>query len=650
MKLAKSSKIIFLIAALVLSLACAFCFMRFDYDVAKADDALNLDDYFSCTSAEINIADEKLVVTTKSGENKGFKITNELLVDDFATEFTASNGVKEITLTVTADSYYGVGVKKDGESETVTEIENVIVIDLENKKIKINDGTEKTFSDATEYTLKLSVENNLLSAKINEDNEVTASGDYYKIGGDDKTAANLKFDFKKADEDATVSFKYIDQGASAIGNPYKQEFKTANPEKATSRARVSFGGAYSDNNENILYFVNGKVYKAVFTEYSLLGKNGNSLKLDKIDGSTAKVWLSNETNSDDIKVTNGGTFAVKAGESTLETYSVSVYEKTADTTLPVYTESDVAINAYKDALKKTTEKDYDGKTLHVKLGDKITVPSMKGLVSDDKTAYENLTHTMYYRTPSSSTGSTDGWTITLSEAGKYQFYVVFKDEAGNAIDKDDFYKLDDNGNKIAFGDLESDEKTNHGNSGLTDYKYSAFVFDFVIEDDAPITVVAADSQGKGYLDTEYTFSSFTVEASSYTPTYQLFYSATENGEYKEITAKSKIDDEDDYDNEDFTYAEMTGFAYDGKLTFTPVKAGYYKVICTVSSQKVRSESAEAFSGLINEKPSVVKPDTHWLENNVWSVVFLGIGTLCLIGIVVLLFIKPKEEIDDGDVK
>ena len=33
---------------------------------------------------------------------------------------------------------------------------------------------------------------------------------------------------------------------------------------------------------------------------------------------------------------------------------------------------------------------------------------------------------------------------------------------------------------------------------------------------------------------------------------------------------------------------------------------------------------------------------EWLQDNVLSVVFLAIGVLCLIGIVVLLLVKPKD--------
>ena len=50
---------------------------------------------------------------------------------------------------------------------------------------------------------------------------------------------------------------------------------------------------------------------------------------------------------------------------------------------------------------------------------------------------------------------------------------------------------------------------------------------------------------------------------------------------------------------------------------------------------------------VSEDVTTVKPASHWLENNVWSVVFLSIGTLCLIGIVILLFVKPKEEQEES---
>ena len=46
------------------------------------------------------------------------------------------------------------------------------------------------------------------------------------------------------------------------------------------------------------------------------------------------------------------------------------------------------------------------------------------------------------------------------------------------------------------------------------------------------------------------------------------------------------------------------------------------------------------------EPTTVRPATHWFSENYVSVIFLGVGTLCLIGIVVLLFVKPKDAYED----
>ena len=39
---------------------------------------------------------------------------------------------------------------------------------------------------------------------------------------------------------------------------------------------------------------------------------------------------------------------------------------------------------------------------------------------------------------------------------------------------------------------------------------------------------------------------------------------------------------------------------------------------------------------------VVPRENNWFLNNIWSLVFLTIGTLALVGIIVILCIKPKD--------
>ena len=83
-------------------------------------------------------------------------------------------------------------------------------------------------------------------------------------------------------------------------------------------------------------------------------------------------------------------------------------------------------------------------------------------------------------------------------------------------------------------------------------------------------------------------------------------------------------------------------AYDGTLTFTPVKTGTYRFTCTVTLKNF-SGTAEATSEIVVNDVTTVKPDDHFFENNIGSFIFLGIGTLALAGVIVLLCIKPKEE-------
>ena len=90
-----------------------------------------------------------------------------------------------------------------------------------------------------------------------------------------------------------------------------------------------------------------------------------------------------------------------------------------------------------------------------------------------------------------------------------------------------------------------------------------------------------------------------------------------------------------------SYERVKNISYNKTTTFIPDEVGFYKLECKAYINN-RSETAASIIE-VKEKQKEVVVDDHWLANNVWSVVFLSIGTLSLIGIIVLLFIKPKEE-------
>ena len=214
---------------------------------------------------------------------------------------------------------------------------------------------------------------------------------------------------------------------------------------------------------------------------------------------------------------------------------------------------------------------------------------------------------------------------------------MFEDANGDKMEIDDFYTFDENDdNKRIPGD------------------YYGYVFSFEIKDNAPINITAVN-QSKGYVGTTYTVSKFNVSATGYTPTYELYYNsdATELpvGDWEQtwtrIPKASEVTEVDAMP-EGFTYEDIQNINYDGQLTFTPDRIGKYVIKCTVSStSSVRSASATA-SVEVQETPTIVKPVNPWLKDNVWSVVFLSAGTVCLIIVIILLFIKPKEKIEEED--
>ena len=130
-------------------------------------------------------------------------------------------------------------------------------------------------------------------------------------------------------------------------------------------------------------------------------------------------------------------------------------------------------------------------------------------------------------------------------------------------------------------------------------------------------------------------------------TYTLWYNsnadATADSDGWVEIPKSKDLKESEYEGA-FSYDEVMETSYDGRLKFVPTRTGAYKIVCFVSSD-LSNRSDEASTIIKVGEPNTIRL-YEWIQNNVWSVVFLSVGTLCLIGIIVLLCIKPKEELVD----
>jgi len=281
-------------------------------------------------------------------------------------------------------------------------------------------------------------------------------------------------------------------------------------------------------------------------------------------------------------------------------------------------------DSYQQAVDKASKKEYDvngeKKELSIRVGSGqyYNVPSQKSMLNTQNFAYSALKYTVYYMNVDKATefSTATSMSIPVTDAGTYKFFIVYESELGNALDKTDFYDED--------------------NLGLE--KYNSYVFTFTVEDNAP-TSVKGVAQTTWYKGVTNTAKAFKIESSAYTADYKLFYVV--NGVRHEIV---KYDEStiSSYEGDYFTAEDITAFKYDGNLTFTPQRAGTYVIECSAQ----QTSSAKVTTGettIVVKEVKTVTPDDHWFEDNLWSFIFLGVGTLALAGIIVLLFIKPKDK-------
>ncbi|MBQ9104334.1 MAG: hypothetical protein IJY57_04560, partial [Clostridia bacterium] len=660
MKKTKSLSVLILSILLVFALFLGVHFIKPENRVK----AIAGSQYFSYVESDndggdITLENDKVVIPMQNGDES--KLTSKVVIDNFEIKFNMPENATKLTFTVKADSLIATGnpLVVDGETTYETKIENKVVFEVEGTTLKasFNDGTvvNLPYTANMDLTVAMVLNGNTLTASANGNALNYTATDYHKLATvSGVVKADITFAVETLDtftENALFAVEYIDQN-TAVSNEYKQAFKLNAEETAfetIAKSRILFAESFFVGNLPVGYdnvVLDGKNYTVAIENYSVINDNTlNNVKLIasesfayvgdvsntskllnfNIDGASSDVTLSFVDKEDATKVYDEYTIKVVDKDETAPTY--------VDASLP---ENQVAIASFENALEKATKAEYDvdgqKKEYSIRLGEgqNLELPSLKSLVSDNLTSYKNLKYTVSYSNiTENSTNSV--LKIPVKVAGDYFFYVVFTDEEGNAMKNDDFYKVEDD--------------------AIVPGMYNDFVFGFNLNDDAPMLITAA-SQGAGYKGVVYTASAFTITASGYTSEYSLYYSESEIEEgdsgWKEIYALTDVSN--GLESEHFTTEQLEKFAYDGNLTFTPTEKGYYKLVCKVnSSNSERSVSKSAIIEVMDE-PAYVKPDSKWLQNNLASVIFLSVGTLCLIGIIVLLCIKPKTNETNEDVK
>lgn len=611
MKNTKSNRLILAFVAIVMFIASAFTIFTSNNSAKAAPSSLSFLGGTAYDSATLDSAESAVKVKVKDGQNLSFDY--ELAIDDFKMQFALSSDVTSAKIELTSLSKYASGV---------------VVNDKLTKDV-VNTFTFNNSSD-TDYTLAINVDGNTVKANVN--GTVTAGQREINAFGIPSAKMNIIFSVKDGAE-GTVALKSVDQKASDSTAKYKQTFEVDNGAiKNFALPRVQVDADFIQNGVAI----NGKIYDVKFYPFSVAKSyNDADFYVEADDCANGNIWVSNTNKPDDIQFNkpegnnSSMTFNVcvdKDDEKVILTsQNVTVMDVEKDEKAPYYEANDSLMEVYKKAVAKACFKQYGDETYHIPLGSKYVIPSMKDIVKDGVTAYEELGITVYYRTPK-TTGKATTMQIPTDGAGKYLFYVVFEDEAGNTMNADEFFVVD-----------------HHNPDVFTPGKFYDYVFEFYLEDDAPVTIEAPATQEKGTVGKSYTATNFTIDGttdiaeSNNHLEYKLFYNA--NAEAKafddgwvEIKRASEATESSD-----------KLIAFNGKLTFTPDKEGAYMIECKATSySKVHSASARTIVVVEKDEEAVVET-SNWFVDNIWSVVFLSIGTLCLIAVVILLFIKPKEE-------
>ena len=648
MKKAKSYKILILLTTFFMSLIVAFGTMSFK--TANASTSISPTNYFESTGelAFEEVAegeDGALSAKLKVGEK--LTVKNSLVIDDFEMVLDIPKDVAKIKISLVAGSYFANGNLVDGK--LLTQI---------TKEIEItNQGTVTLTIDAKDDSHELIV-------NWTDKKEPIIIDDFERV---DKTTAKISIELVEiaqgAEETQEIKLKSIDQkksySTSDSERAYKQTFGVyQNKFTKVALPRVTL-------NDNVfIRDLNSGVYNKMATLvnewnaytttlHSVLGgKTANDLYLTSDD---ADAKFTNELNNKPKRVAfnsvDDGTestfnVAVKGeddGNVILETYKIKVLSENAEKNAPVYSTLDLndvdalSTKAYKAYLKAVENVVYKEKTdahqENVALGTDIKLPSLRDLVYDETTPYDKLSVSLKYFSSSLTKQSASSMGFKVASAGDYEYYVIFTDRFNNAIKEDSFRKLNkDDANKYDFG-VNKD-----------------YIFKFNVQDNAPISIKTSNIEGLGYIGVEYKAAKFDVNAEGCTTTYTLYYNENPDAErndngWKVIPVASKLTDKN-YDQDGISYSFVKSVNYDGALTFTPTKKGAYKIECqAVSEYTTRTDSAYSIVS-ITKTPQTVEVPNYWLRDNVWSVVFFSVGTICLIGIIVLLCIKPKEEINE----
>lgn len=318
--------------------------------------------------------------------------------------------------------------------------------------------------------------------------------------------------------------------------------------------------------------------------------------------------------------------------------------------------------------------DEAAKDLSAGTSSNIYLPSAEKLFKDNSTSYEDLKISIYYYHTSQESNTnlaTNNLSISIPKQGHYEFTLYATDKSGNNM-----YYIDEDGEVKTFAS--SEIWTMFDDNGADGLYHKLPWFHFDVSYKGVEFEETPGLQATAYVGTMYSSASFKINGISgaYDTVYKLyyfdrdaFYKATQvtysyeefianmdklfnneafTGEnentrqyFEEIIATSDMEETDE------EYETYVDYSWNKtSTTFNPQKSGFYYMRAEVTDTLYNAEPVTSSLAVVaSVEAKTYAGENNWLQNNVASVILLAVAGVSLVGIILLLVIKPKDNTD-----
>ncbi|MGN0818092.1 MAG: hypothetical protein ACI4L9_03895 [Candidatus Coproplasma sp.] len=325
-------------------------------------------------------------------------------------------------------------------------------------------------------------------------------------------------------------------------------------------------------------------------------------------------------------------------------------------------------SSYQEKINQAISEQTEDGILHAGSDSYFYLPDFAGYITDNLGGYTDLKYSIYYS--SGSTGSNtslvyNNLSIALSEANAtYRFTIYATDAAGNGM----YYpaSVDAEGN-VVYEELDK--------SKIWDKEYADLLpfFEFPVTYKSA-TVEDPGTQKIGYVGTTYNNASFDIQgvSGSYKTEYSLYVFDRDKYYAENQDAVLDYDDlvetaEELFNNvetrkyfttirpastlheNDEDYETQSAYNWNtSNVTFVPQSASeLYVIRLKLTDTGLTNQVTEKFMVIrASAKADEIYGEDNWIENNMVSIILLSVSGVCLIALVVLFIVKPK---DKGDI-